>query len=133
MVTDQLIQKRFITDTMTAGISKIYEIQESVVNSCLNKRSGDLSGFLSRKPFTSTAFGSDYTYYMRIFPYLRFLDINYRKSPDRISKHIRSKLALYNRSVWGVLYHETFPDLRYGLSEDIRRGIKEQLESALTE
>lgn len=42
----------------------------------------------------------------------------------------RSHLALYNRVVWGVLYHETLPSLRYGLTQDIRNGIKNELIAA---
>ena len=68
---------------------------------------------------------------MRIFPYLRFLDINYRRGSDRISRHIRSNLALYNRVVWGVLYHETFPEIKYGYTQEIRSSIRQELEQAL--
>ncbi len=68
---------------------------------------------------------------MRIFPYLRYLDISYRKRNDRISRHLRRNLALYNRTVWGVLYHETFPELRYGFNDEIRNSIRKELEQAL--
>lgn len=68
---------------------------------------------------------------MRIFPYLRFLDINYRRGKDRISRHIRSNLAIYNRVVWGVLYHETFPEIQYGFTEEIRNSIRKKLEESL--
>lgn len=70
-------------------------------------------------------------YYMRILSYLRYLDIHYRKGEDRISRHIRSNLALYNRTVWGVLYRETFPEIRYGYNEEIRASIRKELEQAL--
>ena len=63
---------------------------------------------------------------MRIFPYLRFLDIRYRKD----QMETRSKLALYNRVIFGVLYLETMPDLRYELTEEIRMKIGLQLQEA---
>lgn len=131
MITDQLIRNKFIADVMSRGINKIYETQENVVRTYLNTRSGDLVAHLQRRPFTSQGTDNNQVYYMRIFPYLRFLDINYRRGSDRISRHIRSNLALYNRVVWGVLYHETFPEIKYGYTQEIRSSIRRELEQAL--
>lgn len=131
MITDQLIRNKFIADVMSQGINKIYETQENVVRTYLNTRSGDLVTHLQRRPFTSQGTDNNQVYYMRIFPYLRFLDINYRRGSDRISRHIRSNLALYNRVVWGVLYHETFPEIKYGYTQEIRSSIRQELEQAL--
>ena len=131
MITEQLIRNKFIADVMSQGINKIYETQENVVRTYLNTRSGDLVAHLQRRPFTSQNSDNKQVYYMRIFPYLRFLDINYRRGSDRISRHIRSNLALYNRVVWGVLYHETFPEIKYGYTQEIRSSIRQELEQAL--
>lgn len=131
MITEQLIRNKFIADVMSQGINKIYETQENVVRTYLNTRSGDLVAHLQRRPFTSQNSDNKQVYYMRIFPYLRFLDINYRRGSDRISRHIRSNLALYNRVVWGVLYHETFPEIKYGYTQEIRSFIRQELEQAL--
>ena len=131
MITDQLIRNKFIADVMSQGINKIYETQENVVRTYLNTRSGDLVAHLQRRPFTSQGTDNNQVYYMRIFPYLRFLDINYRRGSDRISRHIRSNLALYNRVVWGVLYHETFPEIKYVYTQEIRSSIRQELEQAL--
>lgn len=131
MITDQLIRNKFIADVMSQGINKIYETQENVVRTYLNTRSGDLVAHFQRRPFTSQGTDNNQVYYMRIFPYLRFLDINYRRGSDRISRHIRSNLALYNRVVWGVLYHETFPEIKYGYTQEIRSSIRQELEQAL--
>ena len=131
MITDQLIRNKFIADVMSQGINKIYETQENVVRTYLNTRSGDLVAHLQRRPFTSQGTDNNQVYYMRIFPYLRFLDINYRRGSDRISRHIRSNLALYNRVVWGVLYHENFPEIKYGYTQEIRSSIRQELEQAL--
>lgn len=131
MITDQLIRNKFIADVMSQGINKIYETQENVVRTYLNTRSGALVAHLQRRPFTSHDSDNKQVYYIRIFPYLRFLDINYRRGSDRISRHIRSNLALYNRVVWGVLYHETFPEIKYGYTQEIRSSIRQELEQAL--
>lgn len=131
MITDQLIRKRFIHDVMSQGINQIYETQENVVRTYFNTRSGNLIAHLQLRPFTSQESDNKQVYYLRIFPYLRFLDINYRRGSDRISRHIRSNLAIYNRVVWRVLYHETFPEIKYGYTEEIRYSIRRQLEQAL--
>ncbi len=131
MITDQLVRTRFIHDVMSQGINKIYETQENVVRTYLNTRSGNLLAHLARRPFTSQSSDSKQVYYIRIFPYLRFLDINYRRGKDRISRHIRSNMAIYNRVVWGVLYHETFPEIQYGFTREVRGSIRRELEQAL--
>lgn len=131
MVTDELIKKHFIHDTISQGINLIYETQEKVVRTYLNTRSGNLVSYIQRRPFTFQETEGKQVYYMRILPYLRYLDIHYRKGNDRVSRHIRSNLALYNRTVWGVLYHETFPELRYGFTKEIQNTIRRELEQAL--
>lgn len=131
MVTESLIKQRFVHDTISQGINLIYETQENVVRTYLNTQSGNLLAHLQRRAFTSQESGAKVQYFIRIFPYLRFLDIAYRKDSDRISRHVRKNLALYNRAVWGVLYHETFPELRYGFNDEIRDSIRKELEQAL--
>lgn len=131
MITESLIKQRFVHDTMSQGINLIYETQERVARTYLQTRTGNLLAHLQRRSFTSQESGSKAQYFIRIFPYLRFLDIAYRKESDRISRHVRKNLALYNRAVWGVLYHETFPELRYGFNDEIRRSIRKELEDAL--
>ena len=131
MITDDLIRKRFIHDTISQGINQIYAIQENVVQVNLKTQSGQLKAHLSRRHISFTESDSREEFFIRIFPYLRFLDINYRRGSDRISRHIRSNLALYNRAIWGVLYHETFPQIRYGFNDEIRNSIRQELEQAL--
>lgn len=131
MITEEQIKKRFIHDTISQGINLIYETQERVVRTYLNTRSGNLLAYIQRRPFTSQEMEGKQVYYMRILSYLRYLDIHYRKGEDRISRHIRSNLALYNRTVWGVLYHETFPEIRYGYNQEIRASVRKELEQAL--
>lgn len=131
MISEDLVKQRFVHDTISQGINLIYQTQENVVRTYLNTRSGRLLSSLQRRPFTIEEAAGKQEYFIRIFPYLRYLDIRYRRGDDRISRHIRSNLALYNRTVWGVLYHETFPELRYGYNDVIRKTIREQLEKAL--
>lgn len=128
MVTDSLVHKKFVHDTLHQGISKIYATQESVVRSNYQIRSGRLLTSLSKHSSNTSTSGESLTIFVRILPYLRFLDMAYRLRNDRIAKHKRRNLALYNRVVWGVLYHETFPQLRFGFTDEVRRNIHDQLQ-----
>ena len=131
MITENLIKKEFLHDTLVKGVNKIYETQNQIVSKYLSNRSGRLSSFIQRRPFTYSDEENRTVLYMRILPYLRFLDIKSRKGNDRVSRHLRRNLALYNRTVWGVLYHETFPEMQYGFTEEIREGIRRELTQAL--
>lgn len=125
MITEELVKKKFIHDVVKKDIRYIYATQNEVIRrNFTNKRALDMARFLKTAPFSMDSEGLRANYYMRIFPYLRFLDIRY----SRQMEGLRARLALYNRVVWGVLYRDTLPTIRYGLTEDIRRGIREQLE-----
>ena len=125
MVTDELIRKQFIHQILRRDAAFIYETQANVVRqNFTNERAKALASFLASRPFSLSGDGLRQNYYFNIFPYLRFLDIKYSNQ----DAGLRSRLALYNRVVWGRLYHETISDLKYGLSKDIYDSIKERLE-----
>lgn len=127
MITDSLIKKKFVHDTLKDGINKIYATQENVVRSNFHSRTGRLLTSLSAHSFDAEQTGESSIIYLRLLPYLRFLDMQYRTRKDKIAKVKRRKLALYNRVVWGVLYHETFPTIRYGLTDEVRESINQDL------
>src|SRR5574343_426265 len=120
MITDSLIKKKFVHATLKAGINKIYTTQENVVRSNFHSHTGRLLTSLSAHSYDSEISEESSIIYLRLLPYLRFLDMQYRTRKDKIAKVKRRKLALYNRVVWGVLYHETFPTIRYGLTDEVR-------------
>nr|DAO98109.1 MAG TPA: hypothetical protein [Caudoviricetes sp.] len=125
MVTDELIRKQFIHQILRRDAAFIYETQANVVRQNFeNERAKALASFLATRPFSRSGDGLKPNYYFNIFPYLRFLDIKYSKQ----DAGLRSRLALYNRVVWGRLYHETISDLRYGLTQDMKNNIRERLE-----
>lgn len=127
MITEQFIRDKFISETLRQGVHKIYSIQEQVVRENFQLRTGHLLTSLSAHNFISTSNGYSHTVIIRILPYLRFLDMAYRLRKDRVAKHRRAKLALYNRVVWGVLYHETFPEIAYGFTDEVRTKLKNEI------
>jgi hypothetical protein len=131
MVTDEMIKKQFVHQTLKEGIMRIYNTQEEVVRNNLQERTGRLMTVISAHQFESEETQTSQKVFVRILPYLRFLDMQYRTRNDRIAKFKRRNLALYNRVVWGVLYHETFPELRSGFTNEVRQGIRKMLENSL--
>lgn len=121
MITEDIINKTYINRVVNRDIAIIYKTQEQVVRANFHG-TGRLARYLSTMPFSFM----DRTYYFRVLPYLRFLDIRYRQNMET-----RRSLALYNRVIWGVLYNETLPDIRYGLTQDIRKEIRKDLERTL--
>lgn len=130
MVTDEMIKKQFVHQTLKEGIMRIYNTQEEVVRNNLQERTGRLMTVISAHQFESEETQTSQKVFVRILPYLRFLDMQYRTRHDRIARTKRSNLALYNRVVWGVLYRETFPELRSGFTNEVRQGIRKMLENS---
>lgn len=131
MTTDSIIRQQFIHETLKEGIEQIYAVQEQVVQSEHLIRTGRLQSVLSAHAMNFDSSQGTEKVFVRLLPYLRFLDMQYRHRSDRISKKRRSRLALYNRVVWGVLYHETFPKMQYGLTDEVRTRIREDLDNAV--
>lgn len=122
MVTDQLIKKTFIHNVVSVGFQKIRQIQQEVISENLNVVSGDLLQSIQKEP-VGIIETERQVYYMSVLPYMRFLDIYFRENII-----FRRNLSIYNRVVWGVLYGEVLPNLRYGFTQDIRKYITRQLQ-----
>ena len=122
MVTDQLIKKTFIHNVVSVGFQKIRQIQQEVISENLNVVSGNLLRSIQKEP-VGIIETEHQVYYMSVLPYMRFLDIRFRQD-----LRIRRKLSIYNRVIWGVLYGEVLPNLRYGFTQDIRKYITRQLQ-----
>ena len=51
MVTESLIRKKFVHETMTEGVNKIFSEQQKVFSANFNSRTGRLESFLSSHQF----------------------------------------------------------------------------------
>lgn len=89
-------------------------------------RSGQLRGFADNPSPVTQITSARYSVQYFIPLHLRFLDIQYRRRSGR-----KGKMKLYNKIVWPILYKEVFPELKYGLTDEVRRQIRQQLEHAL--
>lgn len=119
MITQDIIKESYIKRIVARDSKIIYDTQDRVVSENLNVRSGRLSEFIKKRHFKEE--GTHFQFL--VLNYLRFLDIKNRK--DKLG--LRRDFSVYNKVIWGVLYHETLPALRYGFTEDIKRAIHRQL------
>lgn len=123
MVTTDIINRTYIERIIARDDIIIRQTQSDVISSYLINGTGRLNLYI--KNAHNRIEGIHFIF--PILNYLRFLDM---KKTSRRMMAERRHLALYNRVVWGVLYHETLPSLRYGLTKDIRNGIKNELIAA---
>lgn len=125
MVTEEIIKKEFIHRTINRDIKRIYATQQEEVSKVLHgKKENAIVSFLSSQSGRIvTSGGMQPVFYMSTLVEIRLLDIYY----SRNGKGSFKKLKIYNRAIWGILYKETLPALKYGLSEDIKQSIREDL------
>ena len=128
MITESLIKKKFVADTMTEGIDTIFARQQHVAQ-MLGSRSGRLRQWARDRHYTIRATETSSSISVPLMPYVRFLDMQYRTRRDRVGKFLRKQLALYNRTIWGIIYRQVFPKLRYGFTDEIRQRLRDQLEN----
>lgn len=130
MITESLIRKKFVADTMAEGIDTIFARQQQVAQ-MLATHSGRLRQWARDRHTTVRVTETSRSISVPIMPYVRFLDMQYRTRRDRVGKFLRKQLALYNRTIWGILYRQVFPQLRYGFTDEIRQQLREQLEESI--
>ena len=134
MITDQYIRDEFVSEVLRRDIRIIYNTQQEVVDRYLKVRTGTLRTKISRHEFNLQRAQGRSSVFIRILPYMRFLDMQYRglySGSNKLAKKKRANIALYNRIVWGVLYHETFPDIEAGFTDEVRNAWRKQMENAL--
>ena len=125
MVTDSLIRKKFVHETMKDGMEKLREAWRPAVGA-FKVRSGQLRRFADNPAPMTQITSSSYSVHYFIPLHLRFLDIQYRRESGR-----KGKMKLYNKVVWPILYKEVYPELKYGLTDEVRSHIRQQLDHAL--
>lgn len=137
MVTDQFVKDEFISDILRRDIGIIYQTQEEVANRYFKERTGTLRNFLSSRAFTPKESNGEFSVYLNVLSYIRFLDMQYRLNyagmSSKRAKKQRAKYAIYNRVVWGVLYNETFPDIQAGFTDEVREAWRQKMEDALSQ
>lgn len=129
MITEQLIRKKFVHNTMSQAVSQLYAAWQPAV-SLFQIRSGQLSRFATSG--VAQKIIGDGSYELRFFLplHLRFLDIQYRNNRPR-GKKAQGTANLYNKLVWPLIFKHIFPELRYGFTDEVRQQLRSQLSQSL--
>ena len=132
MITDSLIRKKFVHETISEGISNIFSTQQQVLQtSGIDVRTGRLQSQISSRRFDRQISDGRYQVSIPMYAHMRFLDMSYRLHTGKQRKSRREKYALYNKVVWGILFREVFPELRYGFTDEVRQSLRQQLQKSL--
>ncbi|NBH91677.1 hypothetical protein [Duncaniella muris] len=108
--------RRIFEEQRRIAAAKIYGKQAYRTDGTPRSRSGRLQQALASPTFSITGSGSGISANAQYPTYLRFLDMkrlgNYR---------------IYNRPVWGILYKETFNDIRFEFSAWLRKNLADSI------
>lgn len=108
--------RRIFEEQRRIAAAKIYGKQAYRTDGTPRSRSGRLQQALASPTFSITSTGSGISAKAQYPTYLRFLDMkrlgNYR---------------IYNRPVWGILYKETFNDIRFEFSAWLRKNLADSI------
>ncbi|MBO5537617.1 MAG: hypothetical protein J5971_01000 [Prevotella sp.] len=131
MITESLVRKQFVHDTLQEGMLRIFGAQAEAARSSLEERTGTLMAYLSAHRFNISQSDTSQVLTAGVLPYLRFLDMQYRRKNSDTVKFKRRSLALYNKVVYGMLYKKVLPELKYGFTDEVRQQVRDQLKQAL--
>ncbi len=138
MISDNIIKQQFITGALNEGFRQINEAQRKIATEniyvkgkkkVIEKREGKTiqqSGYeslvksLISPPYDLKVSGTTAFMTNRILKQMRFLDMK---------KY--GNWRIYNAQVWGILYNETLPEIKYGFGDEVYKEISKQLETAL--
>ena len=108
--------RRIFEEQRRIAAAKIYGKQAYRTDGTPRSRSGRLQQALASPVFSITGYGYGISAKAHYPTYLRFLDMkrlgNYR---------------IYNRPVWGILYKETFNDIRFEFSAWLRKNLADSI------
>ncbi|WP_305116220.1 hypothetical protein [Duncaniella muris] len=108
--------RRIFEEQRRIAAAKIYGKQAYRTDGTPRSRSGRLQQALASPTSSITGSGSGISAKAQYPTYLRFLDMkrlgNYR---------------IYNRPVWGILYKETFNDIRFEFSAWLRKNLADSI------
>lgn len=127
MITEQLIRKKFVHETIKASMIQLQEAWRPAVGA-FQVRTGELRAFADHPMPTVQIASSRYSVHYFLPLHLRFLDIQYRRKKGKRGEGQRN---LYNKIVWPILYKQMLPELRHGFTDEVRSQIRQRFEKAV--
>lgn len=136
MISDQIVKSEFIAGILDRDIKNIYSAMSLIAKSnvyiegknlqakkrrgtTIGERSGALMRSLENPNYTIQGLDGKFIVSANIVLHERFLDM--KKLGNR---------RIYNRQVWGILYNNALPDIKYNYGNEIHDVIGESLKKA---
>lgn len=117
----------FASRLLNEKVGKIYNLQSAVVDKWNLFDRGELKrATAGGRNFTISNDDNSANASLRYLAYTRFLDM----ADPRRSK-MREGYHLYNRILYGILYNEIIPGLRYGYLDQVRDQMKAEIKAAM--
>ena len=116
----------FFTDRIGRGIQDIFQAQLDIATKRIyqkgreRKRSGALMAALQNPNYSVIPDGEGVIARSNLPLYTRFLDMK---------KH--GNYQIYNRQIYGILYHDTLGKVKYEYQDYVRERVKEMFTSSL--
>ena len=107
----------FFTDRIGRGIQDIFQAQLDIA---IQGRSGALMAALQNPNYSVVPDGEGVIARSNLPLYTRFLDMK---------KH--GNYQIYNRQIYGILYHDTLGKIKYEYQDYVRERVKEMFASSL--
>jgi len=135
MLTDDFIKGAFIRKAVNEDLQTIRERQLMIVRdgeyrhgaggyqaslrkgSLMNEHTGRLISALSGNAYQITGSGAQLQFRSTVPIYIRFLDM----------KHL-GDWRIYNRQIWGILYNNSYQEIRFGFTDEVREFLRKSLD-----
>ena len=123
MITERIINNKFIVDTMNTNFARLKDRQLQILsgaNETIRKKFNipKIADRVMNRTDRASISNGEVTLTQTNLVVLRILDMK---------KH--GNMKIYNRPVWGYIYSEIANELKYGFSKEIKEAIRNELES----
>jgi hypothetical protein len=115
MISENSIKTKFVIDTLKKGVDITFKRELEGFDARLKSKTGSTKSALSSPNYILTASGEQFRVMAFVTKQLRFQDMGVRK--------------LYTKPLFSVL-NRTYDILRSGITDEIRKTIRKELESA---
>jgi hypothetical protein len=125
LISEKIVKDKFIVDTLRNKFDEIRAVQLKILSLADDKIRKKFNipnieeKVSNRLPFITGSSGQ-IMLSLLITKRFRFLDM----------KKL-GNLKIYNKQVWGTVYNDIAPELKYGFSEEIKDSIRNELKQAI--
>ncbi len=139
MISDKITKTQFIASTLERDVKNIYSAMSLIARqnvyiegkklqqkkrrgSTIGQRTGALLHSLENPQYSISGLDGKFIVTASIVQHIRFLDM----------KHLGNR-RIYNRQVWGILYNNALPDIKYSYGKEVYDFVGRALREAFNE